>query len=165
MGGSFDSSKNARIAELEKLVQEYHTKLEASIATLANQNSPSNSLEATASVKLLQSMADDHTATFNQLSHEKRKLFESKSTWTVGANTEGFLLELLTFFLPQQPRICSRSRTRDCVQNVPHWKPKWRNTRLPLVQAPLTQSHLVFWRSRTAQRPDTRRCANICWTR
>lgn len=90
MGGSFDNSKNARIAELEKLVQEYHTKLEAAIATSANQTNSSNAPEATASVKLLQSMADGHAATFNQLSQEKQKLFESKSTWIVGTFTRGY---------------------------------------------------------------------------
>ncbi|KAG0085039.1 coiled-coil domain-containing protein mad1 [Podila epicladia] len=79
MGGSFDNSKNARIAELEKLVQEYHTKLEATIANSANQTNLSGGPEATASVKLLQSMADDHAATFNQLSQEKQKLFETKN--------------------------------------------------------------------------------------
>ncbi|KAF9204861.1 coiled-coil domain-containing protein mad1 [Podila verticillata] len=78
MGGSFDNSKNARIAELEKLVQEYYTKLEAAIATSAKQ--ANSSLPETAvSVKLLQSMTDDHSATFNQLSQEKQELFETKN--------------------------------------------------------------------------------------
>lgn len=84
MGGSFDNSKNARIAELEKLVQEYHTKLEATIVTSAKQAN-SSSPETAASMKLLQSMTDDHSATFNQLSQEKQELFESKTVSIVVA--------------------------------------------------------------------------------
>ncbi|KAG0029886.1 coiled-coil domain-containing protein mad1 [Podila clonocystis] len=79
MGGSFDNSKNTRIAELEKLVQEYHTKLEAAIAISAKQTNPSSEPETATSVRLLQSMADDHSATFNHLSQEKQKLFETKN--------------------------------------------------------------------------------------
>lgn len=113
MGGSFDKSKSARITELEKLVQEYHMKLEAAIAT--NTNQANSSLpETAASVKLLQSMTDDHSATFNQLSQEKQKLFESKTVSNVVAITRKIWMDLLTFFLkPLQPKICLRSRTRD----------------------------------------------------
>ena len=89
MGGSFDKSKSARIVELEKLVQEYHTKLEAAIATSTNQAN-SSSPETAASVKLLQSMTDDHSATFNQLNQEKQKLFESKTVSMLWRSLEKF---------------------------------------------------------------------------
>ncbi|KAG0215885.1 coiled-coil domain-containing protein mad1 [Mortierella sp. NVP41] len=73
MGGSYENQKNVRIEQLEKLVQEYHAKLE-SMAT--NVQEPSS--ESTSTQALLQSIQAENSTTFSKLYAEKQALLESK---------------------------------------------------------------------------------------
>ncbi|KAF9429648.1 coiled-coil domain-containing protein mad1 [Podila epigama] len=79
MGGSFDNSKNIRVAELEKLVEEYHGKLEAAIAQASHRTEEENSLKESENIKLLQTLSDNNALTFDRLSREKQQIFEAKN--------------------------------------------------------------------------------------
>ncbi|KAF9196634.1 coiled-coil domain-containing protein mad1 [Haplosporangium sp. Z 11] len=80
MDGSYDAQKSARIEQLENLVQEYHAKLEAAMASSTKgAMSDKDAKDDTGSRKLLETIQDDHTTTFVRLKLEKRTLFEAKS--------------------------------------------------------------------------------------
>ncbi|KAI7826982.1 spindle assembly checkpoint component Mad1 [Gamsiella multidivaricata] len=79
MGGSYDSQKTARIEQLEKLVQEYHQKLESAISSVSNEmQSEQPSAESVRSFELLRAMQEENAATFSQLNNEKQTLFDVK---------------------------------------------------------------------------------------
>lgn len=78
MGGSYDQQKTFRIEQLEKLVQEYHEKLESAMAA-ANSNptlGQPGTTEPTSSIDLLRAIENENTSMYSRLSAEKGALFE-----------------------------------------------------------------------------------------
>ncbi|KAF9585671.1 coiled-coil domain-containing protein mad1 [Lunasporangiospora selenospora] len=79
MGGNYDTQKNARIEELEKLVQEYHDKLEqVASSSIHSGSSFGSSMEVSPAAQLLQTIQNDAQSSFKQLNTEKQALFEAK---------------------------------------------------------------------------------------
>ncbi|KAG0211307.1 coiled-coil domain-containing protein mad1 [Mortierella sp. GBA30] len=76
MGASYDNQKITRIEQLEKLVQEYHEKLEIALAS-ANTQAPS-STDSTGSIDLIRAIDSENVAVYTQLNNEKDILFEAK---------------------------------------------------------------------------------------
>ncbi|KAF9156908.1 coiled-coil domain-containing protein mad1 [Linnemannia schmuckeri] len=77
MGGTYDSQKNVRIEQLEKLVQECQAKLE-SMASSANNATEESSARSAATLALLQSIRSQSSVSFSKLYAEKQALVESK---------------------------------------------------------------------------------------
>ncbi|KAF9575231.1 coiled-coil domain-containing protein mad1 [Mortierella alpina] len=80
MGGSYDQQKNIRIEQLEKLVQEYHEKLETAMATASSDLTPgqSGTTESTQSMELLRTIEAENASIYSRLNAEKGALFEAK---------------------------------------------------------------------------------------
>ncbi|KAF8940189.1 coiled-coil domain-containing protein mad1 [Dissophora ornata] len=77
MGGSYDNQKNLRIEQLEKLVQEYHEKMESTVSSVNSQMDDA-STESTGSFQLLQAIQNSNATTFTQLNSERQALFQAK---------------------------------------------------------------------------------------
>ncbi|KAF9990796.1 coiled-coil domain-containing protein mad1 [Mortierella antarctica] len=80
MGGSYDQQKSIRIEQLEKLVQEYHDRLESAMAAASSNPTPgpSGTTESTSSRELLRAIEAENTSMYSRLNAEKGALFEAK---------------------------------------------------------------------------------------